>query len=285
MQVLRSVFLFFLARKRQIRVYLSGWIAILHHDMETISRSDNLKYSIVIPTLNERENITRLMQAVDALGLPDSEIVVVDENSVDGTADAVREYAAGRNDIRVIVNDGIPGLSPSIVKGFTAARGELLCCMDGDMQHDPADLRRLFDGAAHYDMVIGSRYCAGGGFSEKWSLHRTLISRTAAWLGRWVLRVKLNDPMSGFFVVRRDVFLREMRWLDPRGFKIMLELFFVLNNRPEDYRTTEIGIIFGRRHFGKSKLTARVIMNYLVQLLKLSRRRGTIRSGGETSGR
>lgn len=242
-----------------------------------------MKYSIVIPTLNEKENIVRLIQALEALPLPELEIVVADENSPDGTAEAVRAYAGSRDDIRVVSNDGPRGLSPSIVKGFASARGEFLCCMDGDLQHDPADLRRMFAAAAESDMVIGSRYCDGGGFAEKWSLSRTLISRTGAWLSRLFLGVKLTDPTSGFFVVRRSAFEAQRHLLNPCGFKIMLEMFYVLSICPTPYRIREVGIVFGLRRYGHSKLSTRVILNYLWQLWDLKRRRGVIRRGGEAA--
>ena len=103
-----------------------------------------IRYSIVVPTLNERENILLLIGRIEKSGLENYEIIVADENSPDGTAAAVNAYAAeGHPNVRAILNDGEPGLSPSIVKGFRAAQGEFLCCMDGDLQHDVADLAGL----------------------------------------------------------------------------------------------------------------------------------------------
>jgi len=217
---------------------------------------------------------------LENLGLPEYEVIVVDENSTDGTADAVRAYAAaGHANARVLVNDGLPGLSPCIVKGFAAASGEWLGCMDGDLQHDPADLLRLLNAADAYAMVIGSRYCQGGGFSEKWTLKRIIVSRTAAWMSRLLLGVRLSDPMSGFFLLRRDVFEQERHLLNPRGFKIMLEFYFVLRNCPRHYACLEQGIKFARRHYGQSKLSTRVIFQYLYQLWDLSWRRAGIKRG------
>ena len=231
-----------------------------------------MKYSIVIPTLNEKENIVSLIRCLEQAGIPDMEILVVDENSPDGTAAAVEEYAAGNERIRAIRNDGIPGLSPSIVKGFSSARGDLLCCMDGDLQHSPEDVIKLLAAAEHADMVIGSRYINGGGFAARWSLSRTIISKTAAAMARWLLQIRLSDPMSGFFVVRRSVFLREKHRLEPRGFKIMLELYYILQCSAQDYFCTECGITFGLRQHGHSKLGLRLIFQYLQQLISLRRR-------------
>jgi len=247
---------------------------------QSTGREHNLKLSIVIPTLNERDNIVRLLPLLETLGLPEYEVIVVDEKSSDGTADAVRDYiAAGHKNAQILINDGLRGLSPSIVKGFSAANGEWLACMDGDLQHDPADLKKLFACTAANDMVIGSRYCNGGGFAEKWTLKRIIISRTAAAMSRLLLGVNLTDPMSGFFMVKRDVFNRERHLLNPSGFKIMLEIFFILKNCPQHYSCQEQGIKFARRHYGQSKLNARVVLQYLCQLWNLFRRRGRIKQG------
>ena len=233
-------------------------------------------YSIVIPTLNERDNIVELLGQIGHCGLSNYEIIVADENSPDGTADAVNAYAAaGHPEVRAVLSDGDPGLSPSIVKGFETARGEILCCMDGDLQHDVGSLPGVlseFNGGA--DFVIGSRYVKGGGFAEKWNPCRILISRTATLMARVMLGIKVADPMSGFFAIRRELFEELRPALTPRGFKIMLELLCLAVNRKGDtVRVVEHGIIFNRRKHGESKLTARVAAEYLQMLLALRRNR------------
>lgn len=233
-----------------------------------------LKYSIVVPTLNERENILLLIDRIEKSGLLDYEMIVADENSPDGTAAAVNAYAAkGHPNVRVILNDGEPGLSSSIVKGFHAAQGKFLCCMDGDLQHDAADLKGLLEELETHDFVIGSRYVQGGGFREKWNPFRILISRTAAMLAHLILGVNVKDPMSGFFALRRDAFERAAPQLNPKGFKIMLELLYILVNARTPCRVVEHGITFGLREHGKSKLTAKVMLDYLGMLRKLRRSR------------
>ena len=230
-----------------------------------------IRYSIVVPTLNERENILILIGKIAGSGLRDYEIIVADENSPDGTAAAVEACAAADHpEARVVLNDGVPGLSPSIVKGFSEARGEFLCCMDGDLQHDVADLRGLFETLETCDFVIGSRYVSGGGFKERWNPFRIVISRSAAWMARLMLGVRVKDPMSGFFAIRRDAFLAVRPKLSPRGFKIMLELLFLLTHTPGKSCTVrEYGIHFGKRIHGTSKLSARVIWQYLQMLWAL----------------
>lgn len=233
-----------------------------------------VKYSIVVPTLNERENILLLIDRIEKSGLTDYEIIVADENSPDGTADAVNAYAAaGHSNVRAILNDGPPGLSPSIVKGFRAAKGEFLCCMDGDLQHDTADLAGLLNELENHDFAVGSRYVSGGGFKERWNPFRVLVSRTAAMMAHLVLGVKVKDPMSGFFALRREAFERVAPQMSPKGFKVMLELLFLLTSAPEPCRVVEHGITFGLREHGKSKLSAKVMLDYLRMLLKLRRSR------------
>jgi len=231
-----------------------------------------IQYSIVIPTLNERENILLLIGRIESCGLADYEIIVADENSPDGTAEAVNAYASGGHEnVRAILNDGIPGLSPSIVKGFKEAKGTFLCCMDGDLQHDVSDLPGLLNDLQTCDFVIGSRYVAGGGFREKWNPFRVLVSRTAALMAHIILGVKVKDPMSGFFALRREAFERVEPRLSPKGFKIMLELLYLLTHSPEPCLVVEHGITFGPREHGQSKLSAGVMLDYLRMLWALRR--------------
>ncbi len=225
-------------------------------------------YSIVIPTLNERDNMAPLLEKIDSCGLTDYEVVVVDEHSPDGTLEAVRTYAGDRRDIRGIFNENGRGLSPSIVYGFGQATGEILCCMDGDLQHDVKDLKGLLETADQADFVIGSRYTSGGGFAGKWNPVRVLISRTATCMAHVILGVKSTDPMSGFFAVRRSAFEAVRDEMSPRGFKVMLELLFLLSRRG-GFDIREYGITFGKRIHGKSKLSMKVISDYLRMLLAL----------------
>lgn len=231
-----------------------------------------IKYSIVIPTLNERENIIPLIQKIEKVGLCSFEIIVIDENSPDGTAEVVNEYGKGKSNIVAIANDGIRGLSPSIVKGFSVANGDFLCCMDGDMQHDVMDLQAVFNVLENNDFVIGSRYVTNGGFAEKWSISRTIISRTAALLTKIFLNVTVKDPMSGFFAIRKNTFQAVKSKLNPRGFKIMLEMLYIISHDTStSWRIAETGITFGKRIHGKSKLSFGVIVDFLKMLWQLPR--------------
>jgi len=229
-------------------------------------------YSIVIPTLNEHDNMAPLLAKIDRSGLADFEVIVVDEHSPDDTLGAVAAYAAGRPEIIGMFNEGPRGLSPSIVQGFSRAHGEILCCMDGDLQHDVKDLKGLLETADKADLVIGSRYVSGGGFAERWNPVRVMISRTATLMAHVILGVRATDPMSGFFAIRRSAFEAVKGDMSPRGFKVMLELLFLLTKKG-GYRIQEYGITFGKRIHGKSKLSMKVITEYLRMLWNLRFRR------------
>ena len=114
---------------------------------------------------------------------------------------------------------------------------------------------------------------AGGGFKEKWNPFRVLVSRTAATMAHLILGVKVKDPMSGFFALRREAFERVAPQMSPKGFKVMLELLYLLTSSPIPCRVVEHGITFGLREHGKSKLSARVMLDYLRMLFELRRSR------------
>ncbi|MDD5596871.1 MAG: polyprenol monophosphomannose synthase [Victivallaceae bacterium] len=234
-----------------------------------------IKYSIVIPTLNERDNITVLLSRLEKLfadkpGL--FEVIVVDENSPDGTYEQVCEFARDRNFIRCEKNPSTPGLSQSIVYGFDIARGDFLCCMDGDLQHDETVLPELFTAAEEYDLVIGSRYAGNSGFAEKWNPIRKFGSKAVTLLTRMLLKTDVKDPMSGFFVIRRRAYENVRSRLNPQGFKIMLELLYMLNTAENDYSVKEVGIFFRNRAKGESKMSSKVVIELLKMLFDLRRR-------------
>lgn len=232
-----------------------------------------MKKSIIIPTLNESENICSLLDVLHEL-FPkgDMEFIVVDDNSPDGTAEKVNEYGKSHSDTKCILNDGQPGLSPSVIKGFESAEGELLCCMDGDFQHEPKSIPGLFEIAEknNLDMLAGTRFAEGGGFSEKWSSARLFVSKTASFMTRLILGIKISDPMSGCFLIRKDKFCRVRNRLNPSGFKVMLELFYAISKTDGDNANfAEKGIIFNNRRHGQSKLSAKVIIQFIKSLFQM----------------
>jgi dolichol-phosphate mannosyltransferase len=158
------------------------------------------------------------------------------------------------------------GLTPAVIDGFAHARGEVVACIDGDRQHDPGILPRMLkEVEAGADLVIASRHVEGGGVRD-WHWSRRVISWSAARLARLCLGTGLCDPMSGYFMLRHDDFLRVRDRLQGDGFKVLLEI--VARLRPQ--RVREVGYVFRPRTAGKSKLGPTVMASYLSQLWRLS---------------
>lgn len=223
--------------------------------------------SIVVPTFREagnlRELIERVFAAVNAAGLA-TEIIIVDDNSQDGTEQIVAELAE-RHPVRLVIRTEARGLSSAVVEGFDRARGRYLLCMDADLSHPPEKvpdlLRRIASGEC--DFVLGSRYVGGGGVSADWPLLRRLNSRLATLLALPLAPV--GDPMSGFFCLSSDTYRSARGRIRPLGYKIGLELMV----RCQCRRIVEEPIRFDERHAGKSKLTFRQQAEYVLQVVQL----------------
>ncbi|KAJ7732797.1 nucleotide-diphospho-sugar transferase [Mycena maculata] len=240
--------------------------------------------SIVVPTFHERANLAPLVQATYS-SLPPAiaertEIVFVDDDSQDGTEEEVerlREEGYERVELLTRPREGGErGLSSAVLRGFERARGARLVVMDADLQHPPSAIPALLaalgpegddddEGAA--PMALGTRYGRGVSMDANWPLYRRVISWGARILARPLTTA--SDPMTGFFAVRKDAFLAA-RPLSPQGFKIALELLLAI---PAASRPPEVPYSFGVRTAGSSKLGAKVILKYVLQLLWLYRRR------------
>ncbi len=222
--------------------------------------------SLVVPTYNERSSLEILLPRLDKIASEIEghlEVVVVDDNSPDGTAEFADRFTP-QSDMTVLVvkRAGKFGLASAVIEGWRAARGDLLGVMDADGSHDetilPAMVASLRDGYA--EVAVGSRYVDGGGMGD-WPLVRQLISRVAVILGGFLCPAK--DVTSGYLTFRKEVL--EGVSLDPIGFKIGLEV--MVRGR---YRTfTEVPYVFTDRKKGRSKLGLREVMAYLVQLSRL----------------
>ena len=222
--------------------------------------------TVVVPTYNERENVPELIRRLDtALAGREWEVVFVDDDSPDATADLVRELAARNRRVRGIQRIGRRGLSSACIEGMLSSSAPYLAVIDGDLQHDetllPPMLDTLRDG--EIDIVVGSRYTQGGGIGA-WDASRARISRIATRLSRAVLKQQLTDPMSGFFMVRAEVFRDCVRDLSGVGFKIMLDLF-ASSRRP--LRCVELPYEFRTRDAGESKLDNQAAWEYGMLLL------------------
>jgi dolichol-phosphate mannosyltransferase len=222
--------------------------------------------AIVVPTFRERDNVAELVRRLDAalVGIP-WEVVFVADDSPDGTAETVRELGRSDPRVRCLHRIGRRGLSSACVEGALATSAEAIAVMDADLQHDetilPDMLRALRERGA--DVVVGSRYVAGGGVGE-WGEGRARISRFATRISRVVVPEGLADPLSGFFMVRRDVFMDAVRSLSTLGFKILVDLFA---SSPRALRFVEVPYRFRERHAGESKLDGRVAWDFGMLLL------------------
>lgn len=225
-----------------------------------------LDVSVIVPTLNEATNLPTLVPMISAaLSGRSFEIVVVDDRSSDGTAEVCQRLADAHPLVLLVRDAPRAGLGGAVLEGVRQSRGRWIVVMDADLQHPPQRIPDLLAPLERGDaeFVLGSRYVAGGGIAEQWSLARRINSTLATWLARPFAR-GVSDPMSGFFALPRAVFDRADRLL-PLGYKIGLELMCKCRAR----RVVEVPIHFGQRAAGKSKLTLSEQFRYLEHLSRL----------------
>jgi dolichol-phosphate mannosyltransferase len=229
------------------------------------THQDMLGVSVVVPTYREAENLPELIERlaeVRAHARLDLELVIIDDDSRDGTADAV---AMARQDwVRLVVRTGERGLSTAVIKGFSLATKEYIVVMDADLSHPPEVIPRMLERLlAGADFVVGSRYTQGGQTAGDWGILRWMNSRGATLLARPF--TSIQDPMSGFFAFRRAA-LENAAHLNPVGYKIGLELLV----KGRFTRVEEVPIYFADRARGESKLTWREHWRYLKHLRRLA---------------
>lgn len=215
--------------------------------------------SIILPTYNEAENIEHTIRTIHAFcreaGL-DPEIVVVDDSSPDGTAAIAQPFAQ-----RVIVRTE-RGLSGAVLEGFRQASTEILVVTDADLSHEVSRIPVMVEALQNgYDLVIGSRYMDGGGI-EQWPLTRRIISLGATHLARRQFPF-ITDPVSGFFALKKSVVYGVH--LRPEGFKILLDILAFGRYRS----VMEVPYVFQNRKSGASKLTVRIIRQFLQQMKRI----------------
>jgi dolichol-phosphate mannosyltransferase len=221
--------------------------------------------SIVIPTYKERGNVAELVRRLnEALSGIAWEAIFVDDNSPDGTAAAVKDIAQTDNRVRCLRRVGRRGLAGACIEGMLSSASPFVAVMDADLQHDekvlPQMLMKLRGGA---DLVAATRYVEGGSagsFSER----RGAISRAATWLTRRLVGTPLSDPMSGFFMMRRDRLEEMAPRLSPVGFKILLDIAATGGER---LSIAEQPYVFGTRFDGESKFSAQIGVEFLGLLL------------------
>jgi len=225
--------------------------------------------AIIVPTYNERDNVVSLFELVSqAMGGIPFEYIVVDDNSPDGTAAVVKELARRHANVRCIHRIGRRGLSSAVIEGISASAAPYFAVIDADHQHDERILPQMLDKALAGDhVVVGTRYAKGGTAGEGLSRTREAGSRLATRLSDLVTGQSISDPMSGFFLMRRDVFDEIAPSLSNEGFKILLDIIVSARRararRGKELRIGEVPYTFRPRHAGESKMSSIVVVQFL----------------------
>lgn len=233
---------------------------------------EKVALSIIIPTYNESQNIAKILQAIktSVSSQVATEVIVVDDNSPDGTAEVVAEFGSLVSDdsirIQVVRRPSKLGLSSAILTGVQSSRGEIVLVMDGDFSHPPQTIPHMVDALQDpaCDIVVASRYISGGNIIG-WPFRRKLMSRGATKIAQVGLGVGIKDPMSGFFAFRRRL-ITDVKF-DAIGYKMLLEMLVKLKG----VRVTEIPYTFTNRRLGASKVDAGVVYDYLRAVYRLYR--------------
>lgn len=218
--------------------------------------------AIVLPTYNERDNVPFIIgQLRETLGNFAWEAVFVDDDSPDGTAGLIRDYAAADARIRLIYRLGRRGLASASLEGMLATTAEYIVVMDSDLQHDETAIPAMLHMARsrELDLVVATRNSSDGSMGD-FSNRRVRLSQLGRKISRAVCRCEVSDPMSGFFLIRRDYFLRTAHSLQGRGFKTLVD---ILASGPRPVRIGEVGYVFRSRIHGDSKLDAHILVDYL----------------------
>ncbi len=228
-----------------------------------------MKTLVIVPTYNEKENLPLIVPAI--LGQSDQlEVLVVDDNSPDGTGDIADRLAAENGRVHVLHREGKRGLGTAYIAGFKyalAADYGAIIEMDADFSHDPADLTRLIAGLLQADVVIGSRWIKGGK-TVNWSPLRAFISRGGSWYARTVLSMPLRDLTSGFKCFRREV-LQTLKLdnITSNGYGFQVEVNYLCHKA--GFRLLELPIIFPDRKLGRSKMSGQIVLEAVALVWKL----------------
>ena len=235
-------------------------------------KSDKVPLSIILPTFNESQNIARILNSI-AETIPvdtGAEIIVVDDNSPDGTGHIASLHAEKFNNkklrIEVISRPDRQGLSSAILAGIQSAVGDIVVVMDGDFSHPPQTILSLVKELqdTKYDIVVASRYVKGGSVIG-WPIKRRIMSKSATKIAQMGLGIEVKDPMSGFFALRRQI-LEGVKF-DAIGYKMLLEILV----KAKGARVKEVPYTFTNRAAGASKLDASVMLDYVRAVWKLYR--------------
>lgn len=232
--------------------------------------SKDQKILIVIPTYNEISNIFKLLERIFALRLPRLEVLVVDDNSPDGTASLVKDLRKKNSHIHLLERAGKMGLGTAYVAGFRFAiekQYDLIFEMDADLSHNPDDIPRILDEMAGYDLVIGSRYVTGVNVVN-WPLSRLMLSVFANWYARTITGLPIKDSTSGFKCFRRRVLESiDIDRIRSDGYSFQIELHYLAWKK--GFRIKEFPIIFIDRESGNSKMSRKVMIEAALMVWRL----------------
>src|ERR1700709_1860350 len=223
--------------------------------------------SVIVPSFNERPNVAPMIAKLNqALAEIAWEVIYVDDNSPDGTAQEVRRIAQRDPRVRCIRRIGRRGLASAVIEGALSSSADYVAVIDGDLQHDETRLPLMLSSlkAGGYDIAVASRHVEGGDNAGLSSRFRHVLSDGGIWLAQAFLPVRLSDPMSGFFMLPRALFEDLARGLNGQGFKILLDL--VLSS-PAPLRVKEVPARFRERAAGESKMDALVMVQFAGLLL------------------
>jgi len=223
------------------------------------------RLAVVVPSYNERDNVELLyLKVAQALGDRPWEMIVVDDNSPDGTAAVVNELSRVYPNLRCLQRFGRRGLASACIEGIAATAAPYVAVIDADLQHDETVLPDMLSLAeAGADLVVGSRFAASGSVGEGLSRPRESGSRLATRLAQLITGNTVSDPMSGFFLVRRDMALRAAPRLSKDGFKVLMDLIVTTNRMGVPLKVAEVPYVFRPRHAGESKMSPLVVIQYL----------------------
>lgn len=223
-----------------------------------------MRILVVIPTYNERDNIGKMIEAV--LAQPgDFNVLVVDDNSPDGTADIVSEHCEKSDRAHLLKRTGPRGFGPSYVDGFRYALSngyDAIIAMDADFSHDPASLPDLANALEFADFAVGSRYCEGRVSVINWPMHRLMLSVFGGAYVRWVTRLQVADPTAGFRAIKAEVLRAiSLDTLRSNGYSFQIETLYRANKC--GFRIAEVPIVFTERRRGQSKMSKRIVFEAL----------------------
>ncbi len=237
--------------------------AIIDADTSPILPDTQDKFiMIVIPTYNEVENLPLLLQALFALGLENLRVLVVDDNSPDGTGQLAAQLATEQypGKLEVLQRPGKLGLGSAYITGFKHALGRgasFIVEMDADFSHDPKTVKEFYRVIQRADVTVGSRYISGGSIDERWKLIRRIISKGGSIYARAILGLKVQDTTAGFKMFRAEV-LRKLPLdkIRSNGYAFQVEVAYLCQKNK--FKVVEVPIHFTDRTLGKSKMSAKI---------------------------